>query len=628
MKRSAYYIKATFFFCILNFCACGIVGAADIQAEVNIEDSSVYVGEPFTLTVRVSGSDQPQQPDLSGLKDFSVQYLGGSQNNSTSITIINGKMTRNISRGYVFSFQLTPLKSGTLTIPSLTIQADSQLVRTRPVRINASEPEETEDVKLRISLSKDECYVGEPVTFTVTWYLRQDVRSLDFMIPLLSKTDWFYFIDPDINQNPGKKYYRIPLADGEVIAEEGRATIAGSTYSTIAFSKILIPRKSGDLVIHPATVACEILTGYRRTGRRSFPADDFFSGFFNNDFFGGRQGVYQKVVAPSNSLNLKIRELPDQGRPSGFAGHIGPYTISAEATPTTVNVGDPITLTIVLSGPEYLEHVSLPPLAAQDQLTKDFKIPQERAVGEIRNNTKVFTQTLRALRPDVTQIPPIKLPYFDTRTGTYKIAETKPIPITVNKTRVVTAMDAEGRTLPAINGSEVQTWEKGIAYNYEDLSALKNQWTGFRLLQAPAWLAGLSLPMILYLIMLILTVIIRKKHANPQAARSKKAFSVLCNDLKKISKSDTDPLKTDRILDALRHYLGARLRMSSQAIVFTDVERILRDKGLSGEALNDLKTIFEACEAGRYAGAGGTTDPSTLSAKTLEAAKKLEKLIK
>ncbi|MEZ4551128.1 MAG: hypothetical protein R2860_12615 [Desulfobacterales bacterium] len=45
---------------------------------------------------------QPRQPDWRLAEGFSVAFQGGSQNNSTSITIVNGKMTRNISRGMYF----------------------------------------------------------------------------------------------------------------------------------------------------------------------------------------------------------------------------------------------------------------------------------------------------------------------------------------------------------------------------------------------------------------------------------------------------------------------------------------------------------------------------------------------
>ena len=128
---------------------------------------------------------------------------------------------------------------------------------------------------------------------------------------------------------------------------------------------------------------------------------------------------------------------------------MGTYRISAEAAPTDVSVGDPITLKIALSGPDYLAETRLPPLGAQPALARDFKIPKERAAGEVSGRSKIFTQTVRPLRPDVREIPPIGLSYFDPAANAYKTVRTEPIPIQVKAARVVTALDAEGASAPA-----------------------------------------------------------------------------------------------------------------------------------------------------------------------------------
>ena len=234
-------VSKQIFISIFLHLTCLFVGtnvmASQLKADAVVQEDSVYVGQPFLFQIQISGDDQPEQPDLSILNEFLVEYQGGSQNNSSSITIINGKMTKNVKQGYVFSYQLTPKQTGTLTIPAIQIKANNQILKTRPIHINVFKPEQTDDVKLKIFLSKEHCYVGEPVTFSVKWYIRQDVRTFNFLIPLLEKTDWFHFIDPQVDQKSSKKYYRIPLADGEVIAEQGQDSFEGITYSTIAFSK-------------------------------------------------------------------------------------------------------------------------------------------------------------------------------------------------------------------------------------------------------------------------------------------------------------------------------------------------------------------------------------------------------
>ena len=128
--------------------------------------------------------------------------------------------------------------------------------------------------------------------------------------------------------------------------------------------------------------------------------------------------------------------------------------------------------------------------------------------------------------------------------------------------------------------------------------------------------------------MLLVTTITRKKKADPQTVRAKKAYEKLKTDLKKAGHLGSDQLKTDMILDALRHYLGARLRMPDKAIVFNDACRILSEKGTSGEVLDSLRSIFETCESDRYSGMSGSVDHATLSEKTLNTVKKLESVFK
>jgi len=608
---------------------CGFITSAyagSLSANVAISSADVFVGEPFTLQIKVTGSDSPQKPDLSAIDGFNVAYQGGSQNSSSSITIINGKVTKNIRKGYVFSFQLTPLREGTLTIPSLMVHADGDMTLTRPVSIRAKKAMETDDFKLRLHLSKTRCYVGEPVILTVTWYLGSDVQNADFTVPILTKTDQFYIADPKVNTNSGKQYYRIPLGSGEVIAEKGTGTLNGKTFATLSFEKVLIPKRSGLVSIDPATVSCRALVGYRK--QRSPFNDDFFSNFFNNDGFG-RRGVYQQTVVPSNALTLKVLDLPAADRPSDFSGLVGEYHIEATAKPTAVNVGDPITLTISLSGPDYLEPVELPPLSNQKALANAFKIPSERATGEITGNKKIFTQTIRPLRAAIKEIPPIRFSYFDTQSGTYKTDRTAAIPLTVSQTRIVTAQDAEGISAPISAGNDVKTWMGGIAHNYEDISVLDNQ-----ILNPVSWLrsfrgaATIMAPPLLYLILFIASVVYRRKKDDPMKGQAKKAGAVLSKAIHHAKHERTIQQARAVILDAFKTYLGDKLRIPAGALTFNDVAGPLSQKGAAPETLHDLKILFSECEAARYGQARPGDSIDKIGGQALNIMKKLEKLLK
>ena len=527
--------------------------------------------------------------------------MGGQQNSSQSMTIVNGQVNKVVRRGYVFSYRLTPKRSGTLRIPALAISAEGNTTRTAPIAIRVVPPVETDDFKLWMSLSERTAYVGQPVTLTVTWYVGKDVREFSFDVPVL-KDPRFRVVgsDPKVTQAQADKYVRVPLADGEVIGERGRGTLEGRDYLTVRFRRVLIPSEAGKLRLPQAVATCQAQSGRRQ--RRRGILDDFFS----EDFFRLRsRAVYETAVAPSNRPVLEVLDLPARGRPPGFSGLVGKYSIAADAAPTEVNVGDPITVTLKISGPRYLGNVDLPALGSQPVLARHFKIPSERSPGTVKGRAKVFTQTLRARHADVDRIPPIELSYFDLESGRYRRAATDEIPLTVNAARIVTARDAEGFAEPGTVQTELETLEGGIAHNYEDFDALENPAYG-----PTAWLAS-------------------PRNADPELRRAREAFKKLTRSLEGIGNASAEDAEADAVLlEALRQYLGDRLGLSAGALTFTDAEKELSSRGVSTEAMAEWKRLFERCEAGRYAGGalGGTTATETADA-IREAAERTEQAL-
>lgn len=564
--------------------------AQTLSARAAVDANSVFVGESVRFQIQVSGSETPTRPDLAAITDFTVNFNRGIVNSSSSITIINGRRTENRRKGYIFDYTLVPKREGRLSIPPITVSADGQSMKTQALSISAQKPVEADNFKLRLGLSKTETYPGEPLIAELVFYYNADVRE-----PKLTPPDFgddFHVYDLAQDQNRNNQ------------AEQ----LEGKKFQTMRVRYAIVPKKAGEFPIRPATLAFQGVVG-TRMGR---------------DFFDRpvRQPTYQRFVVPSNEITLSVRELPAEGRPANFAGHVGDYQITASATPTDVNVGDPITLNIAVAGPSYLEHVELPRLQDQPSLSRNFKIPKERESGKVSGNFKLFTQTVRALNADVTEIPPIELAYFDTSAGTYKIAKSEPIGLTVKAAKVVTAGDAEGLA-PVLGGtSEIQSWTRGIAHNYEDLDALENQRSDpSAWLKSPVMVALVGAPPVAYAALFGLLFATRKRLSDPAAARARKALGELSGQLDKAATNDD-------VLEATRAYLGAKLRRASGAITFNDLEGPLAERGVSPASIAGLKEIFDQCEASRYAGAGSGDDVAGLSGKALEVARKVEKEIR
>ena len=200
----------------------------DISVRAAVGSREVCLGEPFIFRIEVEGNVRPGKPDLSALaKDFFVEDRGSQQNNSTSITVVNGRMQRITKRGYIFSYSLTPRRAGTLKIPPLPVPVGSAIFNTQTLSINVRMPGESEDFKLRMSLSRQRAYVGEPLTLTIIWYIGKNVAGFRFDLPFLRNNPDFKFAEPQLKSNQPGKYFKIPVAGKEVIARQGEGVLKG-----------------------------------------------------------------------------------------------------------------------------------------------------------------------------------------------------------------------------------------------------------------------------------------------------------------------------------------------------------------------------------------------------------------
>jgi len=143
--------------------------AQEITVQAYVESETVYMGETFVYQLVVDGADNATPPDAAAFgPDFSSQFLGGQNSSSQSISVINGKMERQVRRRYIMQFNLTPKRKGRLTIPAVPVKVKGQTFNANAVVVGVDTPVETQDFKLLMSLSRSSCYVGEPVILTVT----------------------------------------------------------------------------------------------------------------------------------------------------------------------------------------------------------------------------------------------------------------------------------------------------------------------------------------------------------------------------------------------------------------------------------------------------------------------------
>jgi hypothetical protein len=172
---------------VLGLLWCTTALAQDFSAQAAVDTDSVTLGEPLQFQIQVSGSDAPDEPDTSAITEFTVTLTGRGNNSTSSVSIINGRMTQDVRKGYLFNYQLVPKRTGTLTIPPITVKDGTNTTATQPVSITVGAAQETDDFKLRMELAKSEIWAGESVELDFTFYFKASLEQPQLRLPIADR---------------------------------------------------------------------------------------------------------------------------------------------------------------------------------------------------------------------------------------------------------------------------------------------------------------------------------------------------------------------------------------------------------------------------------------------------------
>ena len=565
-------------FILLGFLTGNARAAVKVSAQVDTS-KDIYVGESFGYYIVIEGADEPGQVDLTPLAKYNPRSMGNRRQSST--TIVNGKV--DTSATIVTTYSMVANEVGTVHIPSTAVTIDGQKFDTNPVTVNILKPGTTDQLELEVTLSERQCYVGQPVLMTIKFYIFTDIGDFQFNIPAFTN-DMFYIEEPDISNPQAREY---DLGNGVTVHVNKYRTVRNDRDSILlSFSKILIPKQAGTINIEPVTVSADIAVGRRRTRDSLF--DDFFSSNIQ----------YKRFMVGSEPAQLNVLNLPGQGRPDGFYGLVGKYTISASATPKKVNVGDPVTLTIKIGGGNYLKPVQWPALEEVPELADNFKIPAEKASPTIEDGYKIFTQTIRANNDKVTAIPPIPLAYFDAEKGGYAVAKTEPIELEVSPSKILTGADLEGMDFTPVN-KEVEAIKKGLSANYESIDVLERQsFSPAAALVRPFYLMIWSGPLALMILSAVVKLSTNKTPEKIARKRRRGAAGKAIGQLKKIASSAQG--QHEQLASIVKQYIGERFDRSAGALTSNDCYEIIAEATKDTQSAEQYKDIIADCEAAQY----------------------------
>lgn len=549
-----------------------------VTVTAQLSSPRVYVGESFVLQIEIDGASSAETPTIPVVPGLESRYKGGQDVSSHSTMIINGRRTDTSKTGYILQFDLVVSSAGTTTIPPIEVRVGGRAYKTEPLSVVAVPPQQDKDVRLRIEVDNPTPYVGEPVRLKIVLGLARDAAGATFAVPGVDAK--FDTVDEPNMLQQFQSETVFELLGAQVPATAAKADFDGVNMTSYAAERIIVPREPGRITIGPATASVDIIE------RKKMSVFD--------------RNVTRRAVVPSNPLALDVKPLPTEGRPANFNGLIGQYRIVVRASPTEVNVGDPITLSIRIEGP-LAAHVAAPALDRQANLTDSFRLASEATPGSMDGRSKIFTRTIRALRDDVTQVPPIELPFFDVASGRYSMARSEPIEIKVRPTRVITASDAEGQPTDEAppSGLAIEERAGGIRPNYEGADLLVDQSFNLALAFAsPALIAAIAAPPGMYAVIAGTMLVRRRAARHAPETRKRRALGEARSALG--AATGDGSAVAIAVSGAVRRYFGAKFDQPGEGLTGRECADLARAR--APQAADQLQSLLDRCDAALYGG--------------------------
>ena len=401
-----------------------VAAVAFAQTEIQVQMHNVVAAdEQFNVTFVIEGENNPSGFTWAPGEDFSLLW-GPQQGRSTSVQIINGKTTRSVQTTY--TYVLKPVKVGKFTLPQATAKVKGKEITSAPVTVEvvqsgtsssasgqqsrqrpSSQGQQSgvvsdSDIFLRLSLSRTNVVIGEPIIATLKLYQRVNIAG--FESASFPTFNGFWSQETEAPTN----------------IEFSRETYDGQIYNSALLRKfVLIPQHEGSIKIDPAELVCLVQM------RVSSGGTSIFDGFFDD-----YRIVRKKVVSAPVTVNVSA--LP-QGAPASFGGGVGQFSMSAKLSKDSLKTHEAASLLITLSGNGNVSLLEAPKVSfPPDMEVYDTKISEKVEKGGLSGSKFYEFPFIPRSHGDFV-IEPVKYSYYDVASKKYVTLETQPIHFTVEK---------------------------------------------------------------------------------------------------------------------------------------------------------------------------------------------------
>ena len=600
------------------------------KISVSVNPQPLIQGEPFTLefTIETQGEGEPdiQLPRFGGL-----QVLRRFESHPSSFSFsfgFGGGATQIRKEQAVYSFVLVADKPGMYTLDPVIVTVNKQRFKGKTYKLEVlkgtggasggggsltpaapdpnapaddmQQPSNTDTVVenldgakvdsnffVQTAVSKKEAVVGEMLTMTIYLYMARNISNYDIIREPGTEGFWGENLIPSTRRTLSTE----------------TVTVNGRPYDRAVLRQLaLFPIKPGTLTISPTVVEVETSPGI---------------------FFSRRKAVKRSSLP----VQIKVSDLPADNQPAGFnPANVGKYAFAASIDNAEVKVGEPVTLTLTVSGEGNLRNLVLPEVPEIDGLK--IYAPEIETDITPRGLSVAGTRTSRVLmipkKSGEFQLPKLDWSFFDPEAGAYETLHTPMIPVHVRgvEDSVSTAAGAAPsvETVSKVGQDRLNRRLRSIVSRAD----LRKKSDGHPLTR-PWFLALVFGVPLLYLGVWISSRTRRKLAAAKLKNRSKNADAEALRQLHDLRKK-AHTLSPEAFFGDLQRCLLVFIEMRLEEKVVGDTMAELRERlterGFTADQAERVIAESESCDFARFARQGtGNDDRERVAAE-------IEKLIR
>ena len=407
--------------------AAGFAFADSPSVTAVLSNSEIVVGETVELQIKVTGPGDARPPEEISVDGLEIHATGQSR----QFEIHNFATSSSVT----YNYTILPLRAGRFTIPPQTVRAGGNLLKTPELTLNvADSPSRPSGVRPSRGTQAQSVRASDLVFAELI--VPQKTAYVGEIVPVQIRMGFDPRVRPRLIEPPeitGQGFTAQKLQESGQNSE----TINGRPYDVVTYKTAIAAARAGKFEVGPVKAKAQVLVPRPRSAPRSrsrspfdlFDLDDPFSDpFFSNPF--AQIGERREIEIKSEPVALEVKPLPPKAPPS-FSGAIGNFTMTTDAKPKSVQVGDPITVTTAISGRGNFDRVNAPVVEDERGWHKyppSSKFKQDDEVGI--SGTKTF-ETVLSPNEKKQSLPLLAFSYFDPVKEQYVTVRSEPIAISV-----------------------------------------------------------------------------------------------------------------------------------------------------------------------------------------------------